>query len=81
MPKYIVKNEQILNEFMDKFWKAIGRKKGSKFAKMFSKDPVMQSLMKDTERIGNKIQQRVKKDDAKFWRDFEKKHGINVFDD
>ena len=81
MPKYIVKNEQILNEFMGKFWKALGRKKGSEFAKMFSEDPIMQRLMQDAEKIGNKIQQRVAKDDEEFWKDFKKKHGINVFDD
>ena len=40
-----------------------------------------EKLRKDAERIGDKIQQRIKKDEEEFWKDFEKKHGINVFDD
>ena len=70
MPKYIIKNEQVLSEFMDKFWKALGRKKGSQFAKMFSKDPIMQRLMRDAEIIGYKIQQRVAKDDSEFMKNY-----------
>ena len=31
MPRYKIKNEQVLTEFMDKFWKAIGQRKGKKF--------------------------------------------------
>ena len=81
MPKYIIKNEQVLSEFMDKFWKALGRKKGSQFAKMFSKDPIMQRLMRDAEIIGDKIQQRVAKDDSEFMKNYRKKWGINVYDD
>ena len=31
MPKYKIKNERVLYEFMDSFWKNVGRRKGNKF--------------------------------------------------
>ena len=38
MPKYIVKNEQILKEFMGKFWKYLGSKKRRGIVKVFEID-------------------------------------------
>ena len=37
--KYVVKNEQVLNEFMEKLWRHLGRKKGRQFVKSLFKDP------------------------------------------
>ena len=55
MPRYKIKNEQVLTEFMDKFWKAIGQRKGKKFVKALWKDPVMVGLVRDAEKIADKI--------------------------
>ena len=81
MPKYIVKNEQILKEFMGKFWKYLGSKKGRGIVKVFEKDPVMKGLMNQAQNINNKIQKRIKDKEAEFWKDYKKKHGHNIFDD
>ena len=41
MPKYKIKNETVLYEFMDRFWGNIGKRKGNKFIKnLFKKDQV-----------------------------------------
>ena len=74
MPKYIVKNEQILNEFMDKFWKAIGQRKGRKFVKALWKDPVMVGLVRDAEKIADKILDRALEDNEEWKSDFERKY-------
>ena len=40
MPKYKVKNEQVLSEFLGKFWKGVGQRKGQKFVQdLFKNDP------------------------------------------
>ena len=39
MPKYKIKNETVLYEFMDRFWGNIGKRKGNKFIKnLFKRD-------------------------------------------
>jgi pantoate kinase len=75
MPKYIIKNEQILNEFMDNFFKAIGRRKGQKFVKALFKDPELQSMMKDAQDIADEILDHIKEKDAQLSRDLKKKYG------
>ena len=75
MPKYIIKNEQILNEFMGKFFKAIGRKKGQKFVKALFKDPELQSMMRDAQDIADDILDHIKEKDVQLARDLKKKYG------
>ena len=74
MPRYKIKNEQVLTEFMDKFWKAIGQRKGRKFVKALWRDPVMVGLVRDAEKIADKILDRALKDNEDWKRDFEKKY-------
>jgi pantoate kinase len=75
MPKYIIKNEQILNEFMGKFFKAIGRKKGQKFVKALFKDPELQSMMRDAQDIADDILDHIKEKDVQLARDLKKRYG------
>ena len=74
MPRYKIKNEQVLTEFMDKFWKAIGQRKGRKFVKALWKDPVMVGLVRDAEKIADKILDRALEDNEEWKRDFERKY-------
>jgi hypothetical protein len=74
MPRYKIKNEQVLTEFMDKFWKAIGQRKGRKFVKALWKDPVMVGLVRDAEEIADKILDRALEDNEEWKRDFERKY-------
>ena len=74
MPRYKIKNEQVLTEFMDKFWKAIGQRKGKKFVKALWKDPVMVGLVRDAEKIADKILDRALEDNEEWKRDFERKY-------
>jgi hypothetical protein len=56
MPKYKIKNEQVLYEFMDNFWRNVGRRKGNKFLKnLFKRDPKLQRLAIDAEKLQDKI--------------------------
>ena len=56
MPKYKIKNERVLYEFMDKFWGNIGRRKGNKFIKnLFKKDKELQRLSLEAEKLQDKI--------------------------
>ena len=56
MPKYKIKNEQVLNEFLDKFWSNIGKRKGSNFIKnLFKKDKELQKLSIEAEKLQDKI--------------------------
>jgi hypothetical protein len=74
MPRYKIKNEQVLTEFMDKFWKAIGQRKGKKFVKALWKDPVMVGLVRDAEKIADKILDRALEDNEEWKSDFERKY-------
>ena len=74
MPRYKIKNEQVLTEFMDKFWKAIGQRKGRKFVKALWKDPVMVRLVRDAEAIADKILDRALEDNEEWKSDFERKY-------
>jgi len=74
MPRYKIKNEQVLTEFMDKFWKAIGQRKGRKFVKALWRDPVMVGLVRDAEKIADKILDRALEDNEEWKRDFERKY-------
>ena len=74
MPRYKIKNEQVLTEFMDKFWKAIGQRKGRKFVKALWKDPVMVGLVRDAEKIADKILDRALEDNEEWKSDFERKY-------
>jgi len=74
MPRYKIKNEQVLTEFMDKFWKAIGQRKGRKFVKALWKDPVMVGLVRDAEALADKILDRALEDNEEWKRDFERKY-------
>ena len=74
MPRYKIKNEQVLTEFMDKFWKAIGQRKGRKFVKALWKDPVMVGLVRDAEAIADKILDRALEDNEEWKSDFERKY-------
>ena len=56
MPKYKIKNETVLYEFMDKFWGNIGKRKGNKFIKnLFKKDKELQRLSLEAEKLQDKI--------------------------
>jgi len=56
MPRYKIKNERVLYEFMDKFWGNIGRRKGNKFMKnLFKKDKELQRLSREAEKLQDKI--------------------------
>ena len=56
MPRYKIKNERVLYEFMDKFWGNIGRRKGNKFIKnLFKKDKELQKLSIEAEKLQDKI--------------------------
>jgi len=56
MPKYKIKNETVLYEFMDKFWGNVGRRKGNKFIKdLFKKDKELQRLSREAEKLQDKI--------------------------
>ncbi len=56
MPRYKIKNERVLYEFMDKFWGNIGRRKGNKFIKnLFKKDKELQRLSREAEKLQDKV--------------------------
>ena len=56
MPKYKIKNETVLYEFMDKFWGNIGKRKGNKFIKnLFKKDKELQRLSREAEKLQDKL--------------------------
>ena len=56
MPKYKIKNETVLYEFMDRFWGNIGRRRGNKFIKnLFKKDKELQKLSREAEKLQDKI--------------------------
>ena len=56
MPKYKIKNETVLYEFMDRFWGNIGKRKGNKFIKnLFKKDKELQRLSREAEKLQDKI--------------------------
>ena len=56
MPKYKIKNETVLYEFMDKFWGNVGRRKGNKFIKdLFKKDKELQRLSREAEKLQDKL--------------------------
>jgi|TARA_B100001964_G_scaffold154010_1_gene169377 hypothetical protein len=56
MPKYKIKNETVLYEFMDKFWGNVGRRKGNKFIKdLFKKDKELQRLSREAEKLQDKV--------------------------
>ena len=75
MPKYIVKNEQVLQEFLDNFWKAVGRRKGKKFVKALFQDPEIQGKMRQAQDIADDILDHIKEKDAKLARALKKKFG------
>ena len=56
MPKYKIKNETVLYEFMDRFWGNIGKRKGNKFIKnLFKKDKELQRLSREAEKLQDKV--------------------------
>ena len=56
MPRYKIKNERVLYEFMDKFWGNIGRRKGNRFIKdLFKKDKELQRLSREAEKLQDKL--------------------------
>ena len=56
MPKYKIKNERVLYEFMDKFWQNLGRRRGKKFMQnLFKKDKELQKLSKEAEKLQDKL--------------------------
>jgi len=56
MPRYKIKNERVLYEFMDKFWGNIGKRKGNKFIKnLFKRDKELQRLSREAEKLQDKI--------------------------
>ena len=60
MPKYKIKNENVLYEFMDSFWKNVGRRKGNKFINnLFAKDKELQKLSREAERLQDKLVARL----------------------
>jgi|TARA_B100001971_G_C18174259_1_gene529000 hypothetical protein len=80
MPKYKVKNEQVLSEFLGKFWKGVGQRKGQKFVQdLFKNDPKIVKLMKQAEKIADEIHDRIDSEDASTARELEKKYGKDIF--
>ena len=64
MPKYKIKNETVLYEFMDRFWGNIGKRKGNKFIKnLFKKDKELQKLSQEAEKLQDKIVARLQGQD------------------
>jgi hypothetical protein len=56
MPRYKIKNERVLYEFMDKFWGNVGRRKGNRFIKdLFKKDKELQRLSREAEKLQDKV--------------------------
>ena len=56
MPRYKIKNEIVLYEFIDKFWGNVGRRKGNRFIKdLFKKDKELQRLSREAEKLQDKV--------------------------
>ena len=70
--KYVVKNEQVLNEFMDKLCGRLGRKKGRDYVKSLFKDPEFQRKMKAAERAADELYGHITQDDAQLEKDLKK---------
>jgi len=65
MPKYKIKNESVLYEFMDSFWKNIGKRKGNKFINnLFKKDKELQRLSREAEKLQDKLVARLQGQDT-----------------
>ena len=80
MPKYKVKNEQVLNEFLGKFWKGIGQRKGQKFVQdLFKNDPKIVKLMKQADEIADEIHDRIDSENAAIAKELERKYGKDIF--
>tara|TARA_Y100000310_G_scaffold28051_1_gene26678 strand:- start:2126 stop:2329 length:204 start_codon:yes stop_codon:yes gene_type:complete len=60
MSKYIVKNETVLQEFIDTFFKKIARKKGNKVVDALKRDPEIQKLSDEADEIRSKLIKRLK---------------------
>ena len=64
MPKYKIKNERVLYEFMDSFWKNVGRRKGSKFINsLFKNDRELLRLSREAEKLQDKLVARLQGQD------------------
>ena len=64
MPKYKIKNERVLYEFMDSFWKNAGKRKGSKFiSNLFANDKELQKLSREAEKLQDKLVARLQGQD------------------
>ena len=79
MPKYKIKNETVLYEFMDKFWGNVGRRKGNRFIKdLFKKDKELQRLSREAEKLQDKVVAKLQgldePDYDKLARDLEDMH-------
>ena len=60
MPKYKIKNESVLYEFMDSFWKNVGRRKGSKFINnLFKNDRELLRLSREADKLQDKLVARL----------------------
>jgi hypothetical protein len=61
MPKYIIRNESILQEFLDKFFQSIAKRKSKSFAKKLSNDPEMIQLRKRGDQLYNDLLTHINK--------------------
>ena len=60
MPKYKIKNEQILNEFLDNFFSVVAKKRGKKAMKSLENDPEIKRIRKKYNNLRDELEQHIK---------------------
>jgi len=60
MPKYKIKNEQILNEFLDNFFSKVAKTRGKKVMKSLESDPEIKRIRKRYNDLRDELEQHIK---------------------